>query len=258
MKNNGEYSKAPSLKRWVKKVFLVACLPVVCVVAQVPSQPDTTYVFTPVKDIFRSDVEYRPYTSAWGIDLMLSDNGFGLGGFYRSEITSDWSWGISFAISSAKDPTEVEQYDYYGDSYVYGKKNRLLMFPLHITAQYRLFRDDITDSFRPFLSAGIGPTMMYVFPYARNTLFYDPWLGETFLYPEKTDFFTSLKYGKMHYTLGGFLGAGAYFGLGRNTLTGVSIRYYFAYYPNGIEVMEGSLTRNFSGIALLIQFGASY
>ena len=238
-------------------IFFI-CFPFVSLFAQIPSQPDTTYIFTPVKDIFRTDAEYRPYTTGWGLDLMLSDNGFGIGGFYRAEITNDWSWGISLAISGAKDPTEVEQYDYYGDSYVPGKKNRLLMFPLHLTTEYRMFREYITDSFRPFLSAGMGPTMMYVFPYADNYLAYDPWSGGIYLYTEKKEFFSSLKYGKMHYTLGGFIGTGAYFGLGKNTLTGISIRYYLAYYPRGIEVMEGSLTRNFSGIALLIKFGTTY
>ncbi len=226
--------------------------------AQYPSKPDTSYVFKPSRNIFERDMSYRPYTRGWGVDILLSDNGFGLGGFYRSEITDDWAWSLAFTISGAKDPTEVEQYDYYGNSYIFGKKNRLLMFPLHLSVQYRLFREHITDTFRPLVSAGLGPTMMYVFPYANNYLITDPFTGYTYLYPDKKDFFSSLKYGKMHYTLGGFIGIGAYFGLSKGTLTGIHIRYYIAYFPQGLEVMENSLTKNFSSITLLIQFGTLY
>ncbi|MCX7984619.1 MAG: hypothetical protein N3A63_06935 [Bacteroidetes bacterium] len=227
--------------------------------AQLPSQPDTTYVFTPSRNLFDRSSEFRPYTTGWGIDLMLSDNGFGLGGFYRSDINKEWAWSISLAISGAKDPTEVEQYDYYyGDTYVLGKKNRLLMFPLHVVLYHRLFREYIVDSFRPFLHGGLGPTMMYVFPYSKRSIVYDPWSGGNIPVTEKTEFFSSLKYGKMHTTLGGFLGVGAYFSVGKNTITGISVRYYFAYFPRGIEVMDNGLTYDFGGIALLVQFGSLY
>nr|MBP8975854.1 hypothetical protein [Bacteroidota bacterium] len=97
--------------------------------------------------------------------------------------------------------------------------------------------------------------MLYVFPYADNYPVIDPWTGLPAIYTEKKDFFSSLKYGRMHYTLGGFIGAGAYFGLGNNTLAGLSVRYYLAHFPEGIEVMEWKKTKDFGGIALLLQFG---
>ncbi len=223
--------------------------------AQIPSQPDTTVIFTPSKNLFQAKSESHRRTNGWGLDLLVSDNGFGMGGFYRNEINKDLSWGISLLISSAKDPSEVEQYDYYGNSYVLGKKNRVIMIPFHVSVQYRLFREKITDSFRPFLTAGAGPTMLYVFPYADNYSVIDPWTGLPAIYTEKKDFFSSLKYGRTHYTLGGFIGAGAYFGLGNNTLAGLSVRYYLAHFPEGIEVMEWKKTKDFGGIALLLQFG---
>jgi len=37
---------------------------------------------------------------------------------------------LNFRISDVKDEAEFEQYDYYGNSYIPGKKNRLLLMPL--------------------------------------------------------------------------------------------------------------------------------
>jgi outer membrane protein W len=163
-----------------------------------------------------------------------------------------------FAISDVKDETEFEQYDYYGNSFIPGKKNRLLMMPLMVSVQYRLFKDDIVDNFRPFINAGLGPTMVYVSPYANPTDYY--YSDGTYAYtdPGKIDFFTSLKYGKMRYTLGGYIGAGAYFGMEKGTLTGLSIKYFLARFPDGIEVMEGGYMKNFGGLFITLTFGSLF
>jgi len=222
--------------------------------AQIPSQPDSTVVFTPINGQLIQTFQYRPYTSGWGLDLMLSNNGFGLGGFYRHELDEDLAWSASIIFSGAKDQTEFEQYDYYtGSTYVLGKKNRLLMIPIHASLQYRLFREDITDSFRPYVTGGIGPTLMFVSPYAS----YTP-VGSGVYQQDQVDFFTSLKYGTLRYTLGGYIGAGAYFGISKGTVSGISVRYYIASYSQPIEVMMGGFIKDFSGIAIIIQFGSLY
>ena len=105
--------------------------------------PDTTIIFTPSNPHLIQPQSYRPMTKAWGLDLLMSNNGFGLGLFYRSELSDDLSLMLNFAISDVKDEAEFEQYDYYGNSFVPGKKNRLLMMPLTVGIQYRLFKDAI-------------------------------------------------------------------------------------------------------------------
>jgi hypothetical protein len=226
--------------------------------AQSPAVPDTTIIFTPSNPNLIQPQNYRPTTKAWGLDLLMSNNGFGLGFFYRYELSDELSLMGNFAVSDVKDEAEFEQYDYYGNSFVPGKKNRLLMIPLTVSVQYRLFKDDIVDNFRPFINAGFGPTMIYVAPYARPIDYY--FTDGTYAYtdPGKIDFFTSLKYGKMRYTLSGFIGAGVYFGMEKGTLTGLSVKYLLAPFPDGIEVMQGGFIRNFGGLFITISFGSMF
>ena len=217
--------------------------------------PDTTIIFKPSNPNLIHSQSYRPLIKAWGLDILMSNNGFGLGMFYRYAWTDEFSYMVNFAVSDVKDDAEFEQYDYYGNSFIPGKKNRLLMMPLMASVQYRLFKDDIVDNFRPYIDGGIGPTMVFVSPYTYSQVQYDL-LGNP--YKEKMDFFTSLKYGKLRYTVGGYIGAGAYFGMEKGTLTGLSIKYLLAPFPNGIEVMEGGFIRNFGGLFISLTFGSLF
>ena len=226
--------------------------------AQFPAVPDTTIIFTPSNPRLIQPQSYRPETKAWGLDLLMSNNGFGLGFFYRYELSDDLSLMGNFAVSDVKDAAEVEQYDYYGNSYVPGKKNRLLMMPLTASVQYRLFKDDIVDNFRPYVNAGFGPTMVYVAPYANPTDYYYPDGTYAYTDPGKIDFFTAMKYGKMRYTLGGFIGAGVYFGMEKGTISGLSVKYFLAPFPDGIEVMQGGYIRNFGGLFITLSFGTMF
>ncbi|MBP1691923.1 MAG: hypothetical protein H6Q32_1275, partial [Bacteroidetes bacterium] len=106
------------------------------------------------------------YPNIWSLDILLGNDGFGLGTIYRRSLTPDLSAFLSFSISESKDEREVEYYDYYYGTMVSpGKLNRFLVLPLMAGIQYRLFRDDIVDTFRPYLNAGAGPAMIYMMPY---------------------------------------------------------------------------------------------
>jgi hypothetical protein len=234
--------------------ILLACTAIT--VGQEPSRPDTSMVFRPSHPALVAEPMFSQRMSAWGFDLLLSDHGFGLGGFYRRELTDDLAGTITFAISDVKDDGEMEFMDYYGQTYIPGKLNRLLMLPLMASVQVRLFREAIVDNFRPYLTAGAGPTMLYVSPYARLVPIQ---LGDGSVYQqaEKVDFFESLKYGKAHTTIGGFIGAGAYFGQDRSNVMGVSIRYYFIPVSPGIEVMQGGYVKEFGGVFITLHFGSA-
>jgi outer membrane protein W len=229
---------------------MLFCVPAA---AQYRLSTDTSIVFTPSNPNLIHAQSYRPSVNAWGLDILFSNNGFGLGAFYRHEITDEYSWMVNFLISGVKADAEVEQYDFYGNSFVPGKLNRLLLMPLMASVQYRLFKDDIADNFRPFITAGIGPTMIYVSPYAT---YGDP--TNPYQPTSQFDFFTSLKYGKMRYALGGFIGAGAYFGMDKGTITGLNVRYVWAPYPSGIEVMQGGYMKNFGGLFITLTFGSLF
>ncbi len=161
--------------------------------------------------------------NAWGFDILVSDGGIGAGGFYWREFTPTIAGFINLSVSEAKDGREVEFFDpWTGQNFVPGKINRFLVIPLHLGAQYRLFKDQIMDNFRPFVSAGIGPSMIYATPYERS-------------------FFNALGHGKAHYTVGGFVGAGAYIGSDPSNLVGINFRYYYVPYFSGINSMDASL-----------------
>jgi outer membrane protein W len=219
---------------------------------------DTTMIFTPSNPNLMQVQNYKPATRAWGIDLLLSNNGFGLGAFYRYEMTDELALMFNFAISDVKDDGETELYDNYGNSIIPNKINRLLLLPLTVSIQYRLFKNDIVDNFRPYITAGIGPTMVFVAPYAHPTTYYSSDSSMSFIDPGKIDFFTSLKYGRPRYTLGGFIGVGAFFGMETGTITGLSIKYFLAPFPSGIEVMKNGYMKNFGGLFITLTFGGMF
>jgi len=57
--------------------------------------------------------DQEPYNNVWGLDILISNDGFGLGTFYRRLFTPDLSGVISLSVSESKDEREVEQYDPY-------------------------------------------------------------------------------------------------------------------------------------------------
>lgn len=226
--------------------------------AQTPTTPDTTIIFTPSNPNLIREQSYNPAVHAWGLDVLLSNNGFGMGVFYRQDMNDELALIFNFAISDVKDDAEFEQYDYYGNSIIPDKINRLLLLPLTVSVQYRLFKDDIVDNLRPFITAGLGPTMIFVAPYAHPTTYYYPDGSINYTDPGKVEFFSSLKYGKLRYTIGGFIGAGVLFGMEKGTITSLSVKYFLAPYPSGIEVMQGGYMKNFGGLFITLAFGSMF
>lgn len=238
-------------------LFSLAIIPVISAGQERPPR-DTTIIFKPSSpDVIQKKV-YEPYRNAYGIDLLISNNGFGAGLFYRHEFDDVLSDFVTLAISDVKDEGEFEFYDpYTGQTFVPGKKNRMLLIPLVLGVQYRLFKDDIVDNFRPYITAGVGPSMVFVAPYANTRQVQGP-DGSILTFSEQVEFFSSLKYGQAKYTLGGYVGAGVYFGLDKGTLSGVSVRYYIVPFKNGIESLQNVYIKQFGGFYITLNFGSLY
>ncbi len=204
---------------------------------------DTNIVFTSPHETQLAETSTATDRNAACLDLLLSNNGFGLGGIYRHQYGDNLYGTLSFSISEAKDPHEVEYVDWYGQTFVPGKMNRFLLMPLLIGVQYRLFADDIVDDFRPFITGGLGPTLIFSTPYNR-------------------EFFSALGYGQAHYTAGAFIGAGAYFGAEAERLSAINIRYYFVTIPNGVPSLQNldngyiSKLKDFGGFFITFSFGS--
>ncbi|HTK81440.1 MAG TPA: hypothetical protein VL633_04045 [Bacteroidota bacterium] len=199
---------------------------------------DSTLVFGQVIPSSSTMSEGTLYNTL-GIDIMVSTNGFGLGTFYRHEYSDELAGFVDFSISESKDDDEKEFVNAYtGQTFVPGKVNRFLMFPLFVGLQKRMFKDDILDNFRPYITAAAGPTMIYVFPYDE-------------------EYFSALGRGRPHYTVGGYFGIGAHFGSERSSILGLNLRYYYIPYPGGLESMQGVDKTQFGGFYISLSYGGA-
>ncbi len=220
--------------------------------------PDTLWVGKEPEDPTGPD----RYPNVWSVDILISNDGFGLGTVYRRTFTSDISAFINFSISESKDDREFEYIDpYYNISFTPGKLNRFLVLPLLVGIQYRMFREDIVDTFRPYLNGGVGPTMIYQMPYV-EFIQQDGGLWET----KEVEFFSSLGRGHPTYTVGGFVGMGANFGTERSNIFGVNFRYYFTYlFGDGLPSLYNMATRevtrtktSFGGFVISLNIGMAF
>ena len=178
--------------------------------------------------------------NAYGIDLLFGEGGFGLGGFYRNNLSNSFTLFTDMSISEAKDENEFEYVDYWGRSYTVGKKNRIFLIPFFAGAQSRLFTGDLGDNFRPYINFAVGPTMVVTTPYER-------------------EFFNSLKYAHANFTAGGYIGIGANFGIDQKHLAGINIRYYvIQFFNQGIESLEGKPKKSFGGFFITLNIGSMY
>jgi hypothetical protein len=183
--------------------------------------------------------------NAFGMDLVFSEGGFGLGTFYRRTVTDKITLFTDFSISEAKDPQEISYIDYYGQTQTPNKVNRAFLMPLNFGIQYRLFENIIFDNLRPYVNFGVGPSLVLTTPYA-------------------LEFFNA--FGKAHarYTVGGYVGIGANFGLDKSSLVGLNLRYYLIHFFNeGIEILDvnatnGRLENNLGGVFITLNIGMMY
>ncbi len=206
---------------------------------KIPPPKDTSMIFgTIVQPVEHPEQTFR---NAWGIDVLVSTNGFGLGGFFRHEYSDNYAGYLDLSFSEASDDNEKQAYNYYtGQTYTIGKVNRFILMPLFVGVQRRLFKDDIVDNFRPYINAAAGPTMIYVFPY-------------------NLEYFSAIGHGQPKFTAGGYAGFGAYFGSASSSLLGIDIRYYYIPYPGGLVSLENSdLKTQFGGFYITLNFGNAW
>jgi len=178
--------------------------------------------------------------NALGFDLLIGESGFGFGGFYRKELSTKFTLFADVSISEAKDEREIEYIDYLGQTFVVGKKNRVFQIPINAGLQYRLFENELTDNLRPYINAGVGPTILLTTPYA-------------------DEFFSAFGKTQVHYAAGGYFGFGANFGLDKSNLFGINLRYYIIQViGDGVEILNNRFKKNINGFFVTINFGFMY
>ena len=208
-----------------------------------------------------ADVRRNPYGTGAGGALLLTNSGFGLGGYYNRAWGPRTSFRAELSLGAGKDEREIKFFG-YGRSQIPSKANYLLMLPLQLGVQRRLFRETIEDNFRPYLQLTAGPTLGWVYPYFDdrngNGLLDDA--GED---PERTyDSFTALPKGHARFGMSGMLAIGAHFGLSRRVTQGLRIGYAFTYFSEPVQLLEadvpGSAHRYFGTPTISLTFGRLY
>ena len=109
-----------------------------------------------------------PHMNSWAVGFQYSDNGFGVSGTYYKRLarTSDLMFKLS--VSGVSDRSEVEYFDYYGNSYVKDKINRVYASTFSIGLKHNVFFDDIDGNFKPFIKGGVAPSLIITTPYDRS------------------------------------------------------------------------------------------
>ncbi len=194
---------------------------------------DTAIVFQPARPLIVSNQELaREYPNTWGLTISFSDYGFGGGLFLGHSFSPDLTALLSVDAGSAQASQEV-------DFLEVNQVNRVFVIPMMFSLQYRVFRSDLSDNLRPYVTAGAGPVIAMTTPYNQ-------------------DFFSAFGDGYSKIVPGGFIGVGANFGTDPKNNFGVNIRYFIIPYPGSIESTTTESLTNLSGLFLTVGYGFNF
>jgi len=146
-----------------------------------------------------------------GLAYSLLETGSGLGLFYELPSVNYFHFGLVFDAFMLRDNGQIEYYDPWTNlPRSYGKINNVFLFDFMVTAKKRLFERVLHDSFRPFITAAIGPVYgMNYREFSRN-----PWTNEKLR-------------DQFGWTLGGLVGAGIDADVDGNYFFGIRVQYRF-------------------------------
>jgi len=189
---------------------------------------------TPSRDTRAEEIPQNPYGTGAGLAVLLTNNGFGLGGYYQREIDSNTSFLVEASLGAGKDDRELKFFR-FGASFVPNKRNYFLMLPIHLGFQQRLFSEHIEDNFRPYLHLSGGPTFGWEYPYFNDengNNRYDEDIDRRY------DIFSAFPRGRGRFGVGATIAVGAYFGFSRRVTQGVRFGYAFNHFFEGIQLLE--------------------
>lgn len=174
-----------------------------------------------------------------GLNLLINNFGFGAGVQYRHVLAPMSEMTLDFHITGLRNVSEQTFYDIFGQQIIPDKYNRVLAFPLMIGYKHRLFARAITDNFRIYAGASVGPSLAFIYPYfkdynqnhIRDNGTYAP-------YEPINGTFTDWKDGHFKWGGAGKLVLGIDFGSKFKHFTGVEFGYYMQYFPQGIQVLQ--------------------
>ena len=194
------------------------------------------------------------YGTGAGFEVVVTNSGFGLGGYYLHAINGTYSFLAEISLGSEKSEREVKFFG-LGQSFIPDKANYFIRLPVRIGVQKRMWQEYIEDNFRPYLQLTVGPTLGWMYPY-----FDDDNGNEIYDRDEKRyDGIGSILKGDFRFGFGGVIGIGAHFGENTRLTQGVRIAYSFNYFLSPIQLLETAEqidpAQFFGGPSISITFG---
>ena len=175
------------------------------------------------------------YGSTGALVLVLSEYGLGAGTALRGRLTDDLSLVAELSVGAGIDEREQRFFvGFFGDTVTPFKRNYVLLAPVHVGLERRLFRADVEDNFRPFVHASAGPTLGYQWPYF-DDLDADGRRDEG---EERLGAFGGISDGSARLGVGGTLAVGAFFGRGRRTVQALRFGLQGTYFPVEVDLLE--------------------
>lgn len=205
-----------------------------------------------------AEEEEKTYGTGAGLQVLLTNNGFGLGAYYQHEIDAATSFLIESNLGAVKDGKEIKFFTRFGNGFIPNKRNYLLVLPVHLGIQQRLFAEAIEDNFRPYVHLTAGPSLGWVYPYFDDrdgNERYDDDIDRRY------DVFTAFPKGQARLGVGGLIAVGANFGLSRKVTQGIRFGYAFHYFFEGIQLLEPDIKaaqQRFGTPVISITFGRIY
>jgi hypothetical protein len=193
---------------------------------------------------------------ALGVQVVLTNSGFGLGGYASRSAGTDLRLSLELVLGAAKDEREVAFFDRFGRRDVPNKANYLLELPIHVGLERRLFRSKIENNFRPFVLVTGGPLLGWAYPY------FDDKNGNTLLDSDERSFdiISGVRHGHIEPGLSFGVFIGAHFGDRSSESQGVRIGYRLSYYKNEIALLDESIkdpSRSIGTPVISVYFGRS-
>lgn len=174
------------------------------------------------------------YGSSGAIVFVLTEYGLGAGGALRGRLGDDWSITAEASIGAGRDEREQSFGGGLGERITPFKRNYLVLVPIELGVERRLFRESVEDNFRPFVHVGAGPTLGFQWPYFDD-------LDADGLREEGEDrlgYFAGVGEGEARLGIGGSIAVGAFFGRGRRSALALRFGVRGTYFPVEVDLLE--------------------
>ncbi len=182
------------------------------------------------------------YRTGFGVNIMLSDFGIGVGGQFRFGLNPYNQALLTLKIASLRDPSEQTFVDYYfGFKTVPEKYQRAFSVPLYIGLKRRFFAEQIADNFRVYAALSAGPVYSLSYAYFNDISgngFRENSINVYGVSERINDIFSGFKQSESHWGLGGEFVLGIDFGDKFKNLSSVQFGYTMHYFGDGIQMME--------------------